>query len=92
MSLLALPATHSRGEETMDAELQEAAELLLAEGLTLGVMESCLADEPHVPLSDLKQWQHMAEGGGLPFVTRPDFYASELQVVSVGRVPEESAL
>ena len=46
-----------------------------------------IAEERGVPDEDLAAWRSMVgEDGGRSFVSRPDFYACELQVVAVGTV------
>jgi SAM-dependent methyltransferase len=45
-----------------------------------------IAEERRVPEADLEEWQALTRDGALPFVSRPDFYCCEAQVVAVGRV------
>lgn len=53
---------------------------------------AALAEEKGVPSEDLDAWHGLSDPeGALAFVRRPDFTASELQVLAVGRVPETNA-
>jgi SAM-dependent methyltransferase len=45
-----------------------------------------IAEERDVPEADLEEWQALTVEDARPFVSRPDFYCCEAQVVAVGRV------
>jgi hypothetical protein len=46
-----------------------------------------LALRRRVPHSDREAWRAIIADGALPFVTRPDFYGCEAQVLAVGTLP-----
>ncbi|MPZ50138.1 MAG: methyltransferase domain-containing protein [Dehalococcoidia bacterium] len=50
-----------------------------------------LAATRDVPARDLAAWREIARDDGVPFVSRPDFYGCEAQVLAVGAVPEVAA-
>jgi SAM-dependent methyltransferase len=51
---------------------------------------AALALNRDVPAPDRIEWREIARDGGVPFVTRPDFYGCEAQAIAIGTVPEGS--